>query len=58
MSTDEIVCKWHNIYLYQILWGRPESTVHIWSLRLRTIIVQLFTIKIIPDRIHGVYQLQ
>jgi hypothetical protein len=28
------------------------------SLRLRTIIVQLVTIKVIPDRLHGVYQLQ
>jgi hypothetical protein len=28
------------------------------TLRLRTIIVQLFTIKVIPDKLHGVYQLQ
>jgi len=28
------------------------------SLRLRTIIVQLVTIKVIPSRLHGVYQLQ
>jgi hypothetical protein len=23
----EMDCKWHNIYWYQILWGRPQSTV-------------------------------
>jgi len=27
MRPDEIVCKWHSIYLYQILWGRPETTL-------------------------------
>ena len=26
-KPEEMDCKWHNIYLYQILWDRPESTV-------------------------------
>jgi len=54
MRPEEIDCKWHNIYLYQILQGRLSPQYSTKSLRLRKIIVQLDAIKVIPNTLHGV----
>jgi hypothetical protein len=43
--------------LKSILWGSLSPQYSNKTLRLRTIIVHLFIIKVIPNRFNGVYQL-
>ena len=57
MGPEESDCMWH-IYCIRSSKAdlRPQNSTK--SLRLRTIIVQLVSIKVIPDRYNGVYQVQ
>jgi hypothetical protein len=54
IRTEDIDCKWH-IYLYQVSEADLSPEYSTKYLRLRRIIVQLITIKVIPNRLHGVY---
>jgi len=58
MRPEETDCMWHNIYCTRSSKADLSPQYSTKSLRLRTIIVQLVTIKVIPHRYNGVYQVQ
>jgi len=54
-KPEEIDCKWHNIYCTR---SKEELTAQYSAkcLSIRRVIVQLVTVKVIPDRLLGVCQ--
>ena len=58
MRPEETDCMWHNIYCTRSSKADLSPQYGTKFLRLRTIIVQLVTIKVIPHRYNGVYQVQ
>jgi len=57
VKPEEIDCKWHNIYCTR---SKEELTAEYSAkcLRIGRVIVQLVTVKVIPDTLHGVCQKQ
>jgi len=57
VKPEEINCKWNYIYCTRI---KEELTAKYSAkcLRIGTVIVQMVTVKVIPDTLHGVCQYQ
>jgi len=55
VKPEEIDCKWNNIYCTRT---KEELTAQYSAkcLRIRRVIAQLVTVKVIPDTLHGVCQ--